>query len=257
MVVVVVPAVAIAVFVFVPAVVVLEAAAVSVPIAREVLLAVVVWRDPVRARVRRAGPVAGVPLVVLAVRVPIALHPDEVRPRARRHLNNPGRRGRANSDPERNLGARCCGAQHREGSDQKQFPYRTAQDPGHMNGQRGTAPIHRLSQIAPPVPCRLSLSASRACFGIGEKLHLINEIVNSGEELFRWAITIATIKVFVLGPMNNLAQNGRCVEGAVAQIALSRWPGAEIPEYLLAPIDFEFPAIDTSIYRSKTFSNVF
>jgi hypothetical protein len=62
----VMPSIAISVVVMIPVVVVLEAASFAVPIPGVVAFAIVVWRDPARALIRRAGPIAGMPFIVPA-----------------------------------------------------------------------------------------------------------------------------------------------------------------------------------------------
>lgn len=104
----VVPAVAVPVVVVVPAVVVLKTPAVAVPVTREVTIAVVVGHHPTRTRIRRARPIAGMPPVVPAHRVPVAFDPHEVRSRAwRNHRQHAGRRGRSDLDSHGNLCVRC------------------------------------------------------------------------------------------------------------------------------------------------------
>jgi hypothetical protein len=81
-VIIVVPAIAVSVVVVIPVVVVLEPAAVSVPIAGKESLAIMMRRYPASAQVGRPGPITGMPLVVSSGRIPIALHPYEIRSRA-------------------------------------------------------------------------------------------------------------------------------------------------------------------------------
>lgn len=103
-VIIVVPAVAVPVVVMVPAVVVLEAAVVAVPIAGEVALAIVMRRDPTRARIRRTRPITLVPLVAMPDGIPVAFHPNEIGPGSRwNDRQHAGRRRRSDLDSDRNL----------------------------------------------------------------------------------------------------------------------------------------------------------
>src|SRR5579862_8608297 len=94
----------IAIVVLVRVMVVLYPPVLSIPVACEVLLPVMVWRNPTSALVRWPGPIALVPFVVTSHGVPIALDPDEVRPRTRRnHSHRSGRRRRTNPNADREL----------------------------------------------------------------------------------------------------------------------------------------------------------
>jgi len=76
MIVMILPAAAVVIAVAVPAVIVVEAAARAVPITGVETFAVMARADPARALVRRLRPVAVMPNVVAADRVPIALDPE-------------------------------------------------------------------------------------------------------------------------------------------------------------------------------------
>ena len=105
---VVMPTVMIPVVVMVPAVVVFEAAAVAVPVAHEITLAVMMRGDPAGARVGRLRPIAGVPLVVVTYWIPVAFDPDVALGRGRRwRRDHPRGWWRANLDSDRDLGAGC------------------------------------------------------------------------------------------------------------------------------------------------------
>ena len=91
----------VAVVVTVPAVVVLDAAVVSVPVARKKLLSVVMRPYPTSARIGRPGPVAVVPFIVISNGIPISFDPNEFGSRPRRdHMNYPRSWRRTNSDPD-------------------------------------------------------------------------------------------------------------------------------------------------------------
>ena len=75
MIVVILPAITVAIMVPVPVMVVLEVAARTIPIAGIEALAIVARTDPARAFIRRASPIAAVPDVMAAHRVPITIDP--------------------------------------------------------------------------------------------------------------------------------------------------------------------------------------
>src|SRR5215469_15568546 len=82
-VVVIVTVVKIAVMVVVPAMVVVDAAPLTRPIAGEESLAVMMRRDPMCSLIRRPRPVTLVPFIVISYRIPVAPHPDKLRRRLR------------------------------------------------------------------------------------------------------------------------------------------------------------------------------
>ena len=91
--------VSVSIVLFVPVVIVVKSAMVSVPVAREELLAVMVRSHPPSALVWGPRPITSMPLVVRSVRIPITVYPNEVRAwTARLNANHPGLRRRANSD---------------------------------------------------------------------------------------------------------------------------------------------------------------
>jgi hypothetical protein len=69
--------VAVTVMVVVPVVVMLNAAAVACPVPYEVSFSIVMRRHPSGALIRGLSPIARVPFVMMAYRIPIPLHPDE------------------------------------------------------------------------------------------------------------------------------------------------------------------------------------
>jgi hypothetical protein len=98
---------------FIPMVVVIAPAVVAVPIAGEVSAPVVTRGYPPGVRVNGAGPVTGVPFIVIAHGIPVAIHPHEVRARPRRLDADDARgRGRANLDSNRNLGEGGCSGKY-------------------------------------------------------------------------------------------------------------------------------------------------
>ena len=83
--------------IFVPPMIVLNPAAISVPVADKETLSVVMRCHPIGSFIRRSSPVTRVPSVALSHRIPIAFHPYELRPRGRRlDTNHAGRRWCAN-----------------------------------------------------------------------------------------------------------------------------------------------------------------
>ena len=92
-------AVEISVMITVPVMVVLKSAVISIPVTSEVSFSIMVWSNPLSAFVRRLGPIASVPLVVMSHRIPIAFDPNEGRPGSdRRYGNYAGRWRSADSD---------------------------------------------------------------------------------------------------------------------------------------------------------------
>jgi hypothetical protein len=102
---VVIPAIVIpSVAVVVPTMVMIEPAMIAVPVASVKTLSIVSRPDPTRALIRRASPVPVVPPITASVGVPVAIYPDEFRPRTRRkNPNHPRSRRRADSDSDGNL----------------------------------------------------------------------------------------------------------------------------------------------------------
>jgi hypothetical protein len=98
-VVVVVVAILIAVLVVVPVVIVFQPATVSVPVTRIKLLSIMVRLDPPSAFIGRSSPIALMPFVMVADRIPITTYPCELRPWAWWHdADYTGMRRRTYSD---------------------------------------------------------------------------------------------------------------------------------------------------------------
>src|SRR5579871_5630542 len=93
----------------IPAMVVRDVAAAAFPAPGVILSAGVIRLDPIRAGVWRPGPVAVVPRVLRTLRILIALDPDVVGARPRRHDVGVRRRRFADVDAEGDLRARGCG----------------------------------------------------------------------------------------------------------------------------------------------------
>jgi hypothetical protein len=87
--------------VVIPTMVVLHAAAFTLPISGEIAPSVISGRNPSRGRIRHAGPITAVPLIVVSNRIPITVDPIEIRAGAdRTRTNHPQRWGRANGDSD-------------------------------------------------------------------------------------------------------------------------------------------------------------
>jgi len=71
--------VVIAVSLVIRVVIVFNTAVVSVPVARIITFAVVVWRNPVSSLVRWSSPIAFVPFVMISQWIPVAFYPDACR----------------------------------------------------------------------------------------------------------------------------------------------------------------------------------
>src|SRR5215469_2705624 len=107
----------------IPVVIVFDVSMVSVPVARIISFAIVPRGNPMSSLVGWTSPIAFMPPVVISYGIPVALHPEVVRPWTCRHNDNdPRRRWRRNCDPNPNgnLGVQCrasgeqhCQKQHR------------------------------------------------------------------------------------------------------------------------------------------------
>src|SRR5271169_1454034 len=69
----------IAIMVMVPVMIVVNPAAISVPVAHKIMLSIVMRYNPPSSFVRRASPIAFMPFVVLSYGIPISFHPHELR----------------------------------------------------------------------------------------------------------------------------------------------------------------------------------
>jgi hypothetical protein len=98
----------IAVVVAVRMMIVLHPASLTLPIASEIPLAIVVRRHPASSPIRRASPISFMPLVVAADWIPIAVHPDKIGTRGYWPNANHARRGwRANPDAQGYISGKC------------------------------------------------------------------------------------------------------------------------------------------------------
>ena len=106
----------IAVMVMIRAVIVVDVAAVAIPVSRVKLIAVVTRIDPARAFIGWPRPIPGVPYVAAAYRIPIPVDPDEFGSRPLRNdANDARRRRRPNPDADGKL----CGAQRGDAGEQQ------------------------------------------------------------------------------------------------------------------------------------------
>jgi hypothetical protein len=108
---VVIPAIALVV----PMMIVLDAAALAVPVSMIEALSIVARRYPSSGCVCRTAPIAGMPLIVVPYGIPVAVYPDELRtwPRGE-NANDSRRRGWADSDSDGNLGEHKSASQERQ-----------------------------------------------------------------------------------------------------------------------------------------------
>jgi len=87
----------------IPAMVMLDPAPVTLPVAREEAFAIMPRPDPTRADIGRTSPVALVPAITTSLSIPVGVDPDILGTRPGGHYKMSRRRWRANSDPHRNL----------------------------------------------------------------------------------------------------------------------------------------------------------
>ena len=92
------------VVIFVPLVIVFDAAVLAIPVSGEELTAVMAGSYPTRPGIRRTRPVSVVPLIVSAHRIPVAIYPEEIRPRCvGSHSHDARGWRRSDSDAQRDL----------------------------------------------------------------------------------------------------------------------------------------------------------
>jgi len=104
----------VAVAIPVPVMVVFPTPALAFPTTLVIALPIIPRRHPVRASIRGASPVCVMPLVVVPDRIPVAVNPKEIRPRAsRNHANDARGRRWADYYSDRNLAEnRTASQQH-------------------------------------------------------------------------------------------------------------------------------------------------
>jgi len=96
-------------------VVVLETAMVAIPVTGVVAVAVMMRRYPMSTGIGRTCPVAGMPVVVAVYGIPLAINPQEVRPRGDWPDGKDVRRGwRSNLDADRDLSLGALRAQEQQ-----------------------------------------------------------------------------------------------------------------------------------------------
>jgi len=105
----------------VPFVIVINTAAISVPVSYIKLLSIVVRFDPSSPLIRRSCPISVMPLIVISDWIPITVYIRVTGTRAPRHNANHTRtRRRTNSNAERDLSLRCrCTGQQDDGEQQR------------------------------------------------------------------------------------------------------------------------------------------
>jgi hypothetical protein len=94
----------------IPAMIVLDAPAVSSPVALVELAAFIAGTDPIRTWIRSPSPITPVPLVMVSHRIPVSIDPYKARTWTCRNDANDSRGGRPNSYSDRNLCRRYGGA---------------------------------------------------------------------------------------------------------------------------------------------------
>jgi len=104
----------VAVAIPVPVMVVVPMPALAFPTTLVIAFPIIPRRHPVRASIRSAGPVCVMPFVVVPDRIPVAVNPKEIRPRASRDHANDARGWRwADYYSDRNLAEnRTASQQH-------------------------------------------------------------------------------------------------------------------------------------------------
>ena len=104
------PAIVIAVMVAIPAMVMIEAAMRTIPVAGVEAAAFMARADPVRAGVRWTSPISFMPDVAAVYGIPVALDPGEFGTRANRDDVMPRRWRRPDLNSDHNLGVRMMSA---------------------------------------------------------------------------------------------------------------------------------------------------
>src|SRR5262252_5897268 len=104
------PAVVISVVVVIPVMVVFETTVRAVPVAAVEAATFMARADPIRAAVRRTGPIAAMPDVAAVGGVPVAFNPDKLRARADRYDVMSGRRRSADLNSDSRLGSSVMSA---------------------------------------------------------------------------------------------------------------------------------------------------
>jgi hypothetical protein len=103
-----------AVAIVVPTMVVLDAAAITVPVAMIEALPIMARSYPASGGIYRAAPISGMPLITVPYGIPVAVYPDEFGTGTRRENANHSRwRWWADSDSNGNLGEhKSAGQEH-------------------------------------------------------------------------------------------------------------------------------------------------
>jgi hypothetical protein len=113
-------AVMIAFTIVIPFMAMLEAAAIAVPVAVIEKAAFEAWTYPAGAGIRGTCPVAFVPAVMTAKRIPVAFNPEKIGTRRRRWLNyDSRRRRRTDSDAHTDLGVCAVAAEQQNRGKQR------------------------------------------------------------------------------------------------------------------------------------------
>src|SRR5689334_16630271 len=92
----------------VPSMIVVEPAAVAIPITFEELSSLIARTYPMRSAVGRTGPISVMPPVPSSNRIPVTVYPEVIRPGgSRTHPDDARRRRRANPYADRHLRETC------------------------------------------------------------------------------------------------------------------------------------------------------
>lgn len=105
--------------VMIPTMVVLEAAAITVPVAVVVAATFPTRANPSRACIRGTRPIAAMPAVVAAIGIPVAVDPIKIGPRGYRPMDNTGRRWGTNFDSYSYLSGEYWSAGHQHAAKQQ------------------------------------------------------------------------------------------------------------------------------------------
>src|SRR5215467_11549502 len=128
-VIVVMPTIAVAIMVMVPLVIVLHPSARAVPVTTVIAATFIVWNNPGRAFVRTTRPIARVPVIVPADRIPVTIYPGILRLVLRLRTwrpsdNHPRRWWCSNLNPNGYLAERCrCSSQECTRQKQRASPF--------------------------------------------------------------------------------------------------------------------------------------
>jgi hypothetical protein len=112
----------------IPVMIVLAPSVVSIPITGKIPLSVMVGANPTRTFVWRPGPISRVPFIVMSYWIPIAVHPNEIRPWAGGHHGDHARwRRSADLDSNRDLRMSRRGGESEQEHEREQQEHRAGE----------------------------------------------------------------------------------------------------------------------------------